>query len=213
MVFDLSLSFKPARTRRPTQGNWGSKDTLVLQWRAPRTDGGDKIEEYLVERKEVDKEVWSRAGASCHPSMEITGFRRGVSYNFRVFAKNSVGCSRPLIIRESFSAPNSVTNSTLTEVIDLTLEGVGESPGESGPGTLVLRGHPNVTGSGPSVGRDLAPLDASNVSVVACLEDEDSVDNAPSDTSDTEYREVDPAEEESMEDSDVNLPSPDDASG
>ena len=139
MVFDLSLNYKPSRPRRPTQGNWGSKDTLVLQWRAPRTDGGDKIEEYFVEWKEVDKEVWSYVGASCHQSMEIVGSRRDVSYNFRVLAKNSVGCSKPLMIRGSFSAPDSVTNSSLIEVIDLTLEEEEELPGESGLGTLVLR--------------------------------------------------------------------------
>ena len=92
----------------------GSKDTLVLQWHAPRTDGGDKIEEYFVERKEGHNEVWSRVGASSHPSIEIVGFKRDVSYNFRVLAKNSVGCSKPLIIRESFSSANSVTKSSLT---------------------------------------------------------------------------------------------------
>ena len=48
---------------------------------------------------------------------------------------------------------------------------------------------------------------------VVCLEDEDSIDNELTDTSDNEYSEVDPAEEESREDSDVDLPSPDDASG
>ena len=84
-------------------------------------------------------------------------------YNLHVLAKNSVGCSKPLMIRESFSAPNSVTNSSLTEVIDLTLEEEEELPGESGPGTLVLRGQPKVTGSGSSVGRDLADLDAPNM--------------------------------------------------
>ena len=95
----------------------------------------------------------------------------------------------------------------------MTLEEEEELHGESGPGTLVLRGQPKVTASGPSVGRDLAALDAPNMSEVVCLEDEDSIDNALSDTSDTEYSEVDPAKEESTEDSDEDLPSPDDADG
>ena len=30
VVFDLSLNYKPSRPRGPTQGNWRSKDTLVL---------------------------------------------------------------------------------------------------------------------------------------------------------------------------------------
>ena len=56
-------------------------------------------------------------------------------------------------------------------------------------------------------------LDAPNITEVVCLEEEASIDNELTDTSDTEYSEFDPGEEESTEDSDEDLPSPDDTNG
>ena len=60
--FNLSLNHRPSPPRGPTQVSWKIKDTLVLQWRVPKTDGGAKIEEYIVERKEVGREAWTQVG-------------------------------------------------------------------------------------------------------------------------------------------------------
>ena len=66
----------------------------------------------------------------------------------------------------------------------MTLEEEEELPGESGIGTLVFR-RQRVTGSGPAIGRDLGAQDAPDMPKVARLEDDDSIDSALSDTSDT----------------------------
>jgi hypothetical protein len=39
---------------------WRTQDTLQLQWLAPESDGGAKVEEYIVERKEVGKKSWKQ---------------------------------------------------------------------------------------------------------------------------------------------------------
>ena len=40
--------------------------------------------------------------------MEIRGLKKDSSYNFRVIAKNNVGCSAPFIIEETFTAATGV---------------------------------------------------------------------------------------------------------
>jgi hypothetical protein len=39
---------------------WRTQDTLQLQWLAPESDGGARVEEYIVERKEVGKKSWKQ---------------------------------------------------------------------------------------------------------------------------------------------------------
>ena len=95
---------KPSPPRGPAQVSWKTEDTLSLQWVASESDGGARIEEYIVERREVGKKSWKQVGASDQLNIEIVGLKKDSSYNFRVIAKNAVGCSEPFIIEETFTA-------------------------------------------------------------------------------------------------------------
>ena len=95
---------KPSPPRAPAQVSWKTSDTLALQWIASETDGGAKIEEYIVERREVGKKSWKQVGSSSQLSIEIVGLKNDSSYNFRVIARNAVGCSEPFNIEETFTA-------------------------------------------------------------------------------------------------------------
>ena len=95
---------KPLPPRGPAQVSWKTEDTLSLQWVASESDGGARIEEYIVERREVGKKSWKQVGASDQLNIEIVGLKKDSSYNFRVIAKNAVGCSEPFIIEETFTA-------------------------------------------------------------------------------------------------------------
>ncbi len=40
---------------------WRSDDEgMELQWRCPESDGGSKVQEYIVERREVGKKSWKQ---------------------------------------------------------------------------------------------------------------------------------------------------------
>ena len=95
---------KPSPPRGPPNVSWRTQDTLQLEWVVPETDGGAKIIEYIVERKEVGKKSWKQVGTSVQTTIEIKGLKKDASYNFRVIAKNAVGCSEPFIIEETFTA-------------------------------------------------------------------------------------------------------------
>ena len=56
-VSDATVEFKLSLPRGPTQVSWKTKDTLALQWEVPESDGGAMIEEYFVERREIDMGV------------------------------------------------------------------------------------------------------------------------------------------------------------
>jgi len=127
--FKLSIKDKPSPPRGPAQVVWKTEDTLHLQWVASESDGGSKITEYIVERKEVDKKSWKQVGQSAQTNMEIVGLQKESSYNFRIIAKNAVGCSEKFIIEETFTAAKadikkSLPGSPSVSVTDVTSRSV-----------------------------------------------------------------------------------------
>ena len=65
----------------------------------------------VVKNKVIKKNIclfWKQVGTSEHTCMEIRGLKKDSSYNFRVIAKNNVGCSAPFIIEETFTAATGV---------------------------------------------------------------------------------------------------------
>ena len=52
---------------------------------------------------QVGKKSWKQVGTSTLCVIEIRGLRKNTAYNFRIIARNSVGCSEPFIIEETFS--------------------------------------------------------------------------------------------------------------
>ena len=119
---------------------WKTEDTLCIEWIASESDGGAKIEEYIVERKEVGKKSWKQVSSSSQLTTEILGLKRESSYNFRVIARNIVGCSEALNIEETFTAAKaeikkSLPGSPSVSVTDVTSRSVTlqwNPPGNTG---------------------------------------------------------------------------------
>ena len=99
IINQLILADKPGPPKGPASVEW-TQDALELRWRAPDSDGGAAITEYIVERREVGKKSWKQVGSvsASTQSIEIRGLKKNAAYNFRVIAKNSVGCGEPFII-------------------------------------------------------------------------------------------------------------------
>ena len=62
---------KPSPPKGPAKVEWRTQDTLQLEWSTPESDGGAKIEEYIVERKEVDKKSWRQIVTSSQTNIEV----------------------------------------------------------------------------------------------------------------------------------------------
>ena len=82
-----------------------------------------------MERKEVGKKSWKQVSSSSQLTTEIVGLKKESSYNFRVIARNIVGCSEALNIEETFTAAKaeikkSLPGSPSVSVTDVTSRSV-----------------------------------------------------------------------------------------
>lgn len=70
---------------------------MDLKWQPPLKDGGAPIEKYIVEKKEKDSPVWTKAavvdGKSCEA--RVPDLIPGETYEFRVRAVNAAGPGEP----------------------------------------------------------------------------------------------------------------------
>ena len=88
---------------------------MTLKWKPSASDGGAKITEYIVERREVGKKSWKKVGSSKDSKttfLEIRGLKKNCSFNFRISAKNQIGLSQPLVLEETVKGKSEVKAAT-----------------------------------------------------------------------------------------------------
>lgn len=70
-----------------------TKDTIVIQWTKPEYDGGSNITGYIIEKRDLPEGRWVRANFTnvIETQFTVSGLTENAQYDFRVFAKNSVG--------------------------------------------------------------------------------------------------------------------------
>jgi len=95
----------PSVPAGPLEINDLDAESCTLSWKPPNDDGGNEISNYVIEKREVGSDRWTKvssnhAGTVCH----CRGLEEGCKYEFRVMAENSLGQSEPLITSESITA-------------------------------------------------------------------------------------------------------------
>jgi hypothetical protein len=117
---------------------------VVLSWDPPASDGGADIKDYVVKYREVGAARWTRFADGYGPgtSATVTGLDNGITYEFKVAARNRLG-------RGPFSPKGSATpsgdvvvwNDTFADAVVVTgtsgsvrgsNEGASTEPGEPG---------------------------------------------------------------------------------
>jgi predicted phage tail protein len=79
------LEFNASKQKKP--------NCVLLDWKAPLYDGNDKLSEYIIEEWNSSSKYWEQI-ATCGPSETsylINNLRDGLTYKFRISAKNSLG--------------------------------------------------------------------------------------------------------------------------
>jgi titin len=86
--------------------------SLVLDWKAPLYDGNDKIKQYIVEQWSSDDRDWKLIGScdNAETSHTVNNLKEGVSYKFRVRAKNSMGEGEPSLETIDIKVQQDVTH-------------------------------------------------------------------------------------------------------
>ena len=72
-------------------------DFVSLSWAKPSSDGGGKILGYYIEKKEATSDSWTRVNHTpCVANIfNIPSLIEDREYEFRVFAVNEAGTSKP----------------------------------------------------------------------------------------------------------------------
>ncbi len=121
-----NLSFYPDKPSPPRnlQVTAFDKEFVDLKWDVPETDGGEPITEYLVERRDVQKQAFVQQGKTDAKTLNIkaTKLIEGTQYKFRVCAVNCVGQSdwtelpEPVTAKVPFDPPGPPVNARAEEV-------------------------------------------------------------------------------------------------
>ena len=96
--FGVTITDVPTSPTGPIHIIEVQSEMITIEWGKPRDDGGAAIKYFIVERRETNRQSWSRVGrfdgnrTRCNCSSLIPG----AGYHFRVYAENDVGQSKPL---------------------------------------------------------------------------------------------------------------------
>uniref|UniRef100_A0A3P8NZZ3 Uncharacterized protein n=1 Tax=Astatotilapia calliptera TaxID=8154 RepID=A0A3P8NZZ3_ASTCA len=87
-------------------------DSMTIEWRPPKDDGGSPITNYIVEKRESNKETWGGVSSgSLATQLRIARLQKGVEYVVRIRAENKMGIgapleSKPTVAEHSFMPPS-----------------------------------------------------------------------------------------------------------
>uniref|UniRef100_A0A3P9LKT7 Titin n=1 Tax=Oryzias latipes TaxID=8090 RepID=A0A3P9LKT7_ORYLA len=102
-----------------------TNQSVTLEWEPPLLDGGSKIKNYIIEKRESTRKTFAAVATNCHSlSWKIEPLQEGCSYYFRVLAENAYGVGLPsatmdpLKVSEVPQSPKSliVTDQTKTSI-------------------------------------------------------------------------------------------------
>lgn len=117
------------------------EDCATITWDPPPYDGGVPIKGYLMERKKVGSDRWTKLNFDVYESTtyEAKKMIEGVLYEMRVFAVNGIGISQPSSNSKPFMpiAPTSEpTRLTVDDVTDTTCALKWRPPEKIGAGGI-----------------------------------------------------------------------------
>ncbi|KAH9498302.1 hypothetical protein Btru_006487 [Bulinus truncatus] len=88
----------PTAPQGPLETSDFTISSVTLSWQPPKSDGGQPLTAYIIERKDVKRTSWTLVEkvAPNLTSYTVQNLSTGLDYYFRVMAENSEGVSPPL---------------------------------------------------------------------------------------------------------------------
>ncbi|CAH1969101.1 unnamed protein product [Acanthoscelides obtectus] len=110
---EITVVSKPGQPEGPLEVSDICKDGCTLKWKRPKDDGGEPIDNYVVEKYDTETGLWLPVGktSGAVPEMKVDGLIPGHEYKFRVKAVNKEGESEPLetmgtiVAKDPYSTP------------------------------------------------------------------------------------------------------------
>ena len=90
------------------------KDFIVIMWDAPESDGGAPVTKYIVEKRDMSRTSYTKAGSVDGDTftLKVEKLIEGKEYTFQVAAENEIGQSdwakldEPVLARLPFGTSN-----------------------------------------------------------------------------------------------------------
>ena len=119
------------------------KDNVFLEWNKPY-DGGKRILNYRVEKRETQTERWVRVTKELitEAKYQVKELLEGNEYEFRVMAENSIGYSvpsvpsKPVICHDPVNPPSMPINIGVTDIKGKTVTVQWSPPRHNGGATI-----------------------------------------------------------------------------
>ncbi len=88
---------KPSRCEGPLEATETTKNSVALQWKPPKDDGGSELSGYIIEKCPEGSDQWEKCpGIYLSPKGVVKNLIEGKAYKFRVSAENIHGIGEPL---------------------------------------------------------------------------------------------------------------------
>uniref|UniRef100_A0A8C5DV38 Titin n=1 Tax=Gouania willdenowi TaxID=441366 RepID=A0A8C5DV38_GOUWI len=112
------------------------RESVTLTWEPPLIDGGSRIKNYLVEKRDSTRIVYSNVDNKCtKTSYRVTGLTEGMIYYFRVLAENEFGVGQAVETEDGVRTsepPLPVGKVTLADVTKTSISLSWEKPDHDG---------------------------------------------------------------------------------
>ncbi|TMS38626.1 hypothetical protein L596_005310 [Steinernema carpocapsae] len=103
--FWINVTGLPSAPTGPLQITGVNQTEATLSWRPPTDDGGSRITNYVIEKRDVIKDEWTVVASAVRDlSFTVPGLFDGHEYEFRVSACNENGQGAPLTSDHSIIA-------------------------------------------------------------------------------------------------------------
>ncbi|CAL1540886.1 unnamed protein product, partial [Lymnaea stagnalis] len=109
---NVNVLDKPGVPVGPLEATDIQGESLTLTWKPPKDDGGEKIANYIVEKKKAGTNRWQKVSSFLSkPTCEVRNLEPGTKYEFRVAAENPQGVSdfleteTPILAKLPYDAP------------------------------------------------------------------------------------------------------------
>lgn len=77
------------------------RNHMVISWNPPLDDGGSAVSNYIVEKRDTNRDLWMPVTSSCtRTTCTVPKLIEGRDYIIRICAQNIYGISDPLLSKD-----------------------------------------------------------------------------------------------------------------
>ncbi|CAF1068172.1 unnamed protein product, partial [Rotaria sordida] len=141
---DVIVLDKPGIPEGPLETTETTKDSVSLQWKPPKDNGGGDITGYIIEKCPENSDRWEKVpGVFTQPKGTIKDLETNKKFKFRVKAENIYGVGEPLettsliTVKPPYDAPDAPETPEITEYNSTYMKLKWEKPKKDGGNPVI----------------------------------------------------------------------------